>query len=105
MSVEQVGGMEGHAQSRFFSVFIPSHLLSSPIISCHLQVSMEQVRIEAQFDGLPPSSTIPWSVNEYGDLTSGADSTGGVYDSNSSSKGADGQEVRRLFVSVWMVMG
>ena len=53
---------------------------------------MEQVRVEAQFDGLSPNTTHSWSVNTYGDLTSGADSTGPVYDNNTAP--AEGQEVR-----------
>ncbi|GJP56928.1 hypothetical protein CLOM_g15981 [Closterium sp. NIES-68] len=43
------------------------------------QVSMEEVRVEAQFDGLSPSTSHAWAVNEFGDLTRGADSTGRCY--------------------------
>ncbi|KAL0329681.1 UNVERIFIED_CONTAM: Copper chaperone for superoxide dismutase, chloroplastic/cytosolic [Sesamum radiatum] len=39
------------------------------------QVNMELARIEANFSGLPPGKH-GWSINEFGDLTSGAASTG-----------------------------
>lgn len=42
------------------------------------QVSMELARIEANFNGLSPG-THSWSINEYGDLTKGAASTGNMY--------------------------
>ncbi|KAJ0049134.1 hypothetical protein Pint_15972 [Pistacia integerrima] len=42
------------------------------------QVNMECARIEASFSGLSPGKH-GWSVNEYGDLTKGAASTGKVY--------------------------
>ena len=70
---------DDHEQSRLTNV--------SPCV----QVSMEQVRVEAQFDGLSPNSSHQWSVNTYGDLTSGADSTGPVYDSSAAP--ANGEEV------------
>ncbi|CAH9144173.1 unnamed protein product [Cuscuta epithymum] len=43
------------------------------------QVNMELARIEANFTGLPPGSRHGWSINQYGDLTRGAASTGGIY--------------------------
>lgn len=42
------------------------------------QVSMELARIEANFSGLSPGKHA-WSVNEFGDLTRGAASTGKVF--------------------------
>ncbi|CAI5510007.1 unnamed protein product [Closterium sp. Naga37s-1] len=55
------------------------------------QVSMEEVRVEAQFDGLSPSTAHAWAVNEYGDLTRGADSTGRCYPGEApSAAAADG---------------
>ncbi|XP_077245711.1 copper chaperone for SOD1 [Tasmannia lanceolata] len=42
------------------------------------QVNMELARIEASFSGLPPGKH-GWSINEYGDLTRGAASTGKVF--------------------------
>ncbi|CAI5522618.1 unnamed protein product [Closterium sp. Naga37s-1] len=56
------------------------------------QVSMEEVRVEAQFDGLSPSTAHAWAVNEYGDLTRGADSTGRCYpgEAPSAAVAADG---------------
>lgn len=42
------------------------------------QVNMELARIEANFSGLSPGKH-GWSINEYGDLTRGAASTGKVY--------------------------
>ncbi|KAJ4831663.1 hypothetical protein Tsubulata_027997 [Turnera subulata] len=42
------------------------------------QVSMELARIEANFSGLSPG-THGWSINEFGDLTRGAASTGKVF--------------------------
>ncbi|KAL3738063.1 hypothetical protein ACJRO7_019571 [Eucalyptus globulus] len=42
------------------------------------QVSMELARIEANFSGLSPGKH-GWSINEYGDLTQGAASTGKVF--------------------------
>ncbi|KAH0866363.1 hypothetical protein HID58_083574 [Brassica napus] len=41
-------------------------------------VSMELARIEANFTGLSPGNH-SWSINEYGDLTNGAASTGNLY--------------------------
>ncbi|KAF3779999.1 Copper chaperone for superoxide dismutase [Nymphaea thermarum] len=43
------------------------------------QVNMELARIEASFGGLSPGIH-RWSINEYGDLTEGAASTGRVFD-------------------------
>ncbi|KAK1408310.1 hypothetical protein QVD17_39967 [Tagetes erecta] len=42
------------------------------------QVSMELARIEANFSGLSPGKH-GWSINEFGDLTRGAASTGKVF--------------------------
>ncbi|KAI3716778.1 hypothetical protein L1987_67906 [Smallanthus sonchifolius] len=42
------------------------------------QVSMELARIEANFSGLSPGKH-GWSINEFGDLTQGAASTGKVF--------------------------
>ncbi|KAL5064364.1 hypothetical protein RYX36_026101 [Vicia faba] len=42
------------------------------------QVSMELARIEANFSGLSPGKH-SWSINEFGDLTRGAASTGKVF--------------------------
>lgn len=42
------------------------------------QVNMELARIEASFSGLSPGKH-GWAINEFGDLTSGAASTGKVY--------------------------
>lgn len=46
------------------------------------QVSMELSRIDASFSGLTPGSHA-WSINAYGDLTRGAASTGGIFESES----------------------
>ncbi|EOY24554.1 hypothetical protein SCA6_005226 [Theobroma cacao] len=50
------------------------------------QVSMELARIEANFSGLSPGKH-GWSINEFGDLTRGAASTGKVF--NPSNEGTD----------------
>ncbi|XP_016568548.1 copper chaperone for superoxide dismutase, chloroplastic/cytosolic isoform X2 [Capsicum annuum] len=42
------------------------------------QVNMELTRIEANFSGLSPGKHA-WSINEFGDLTRGAASTGKLY--------------------------
>lgn len=42
------------------------------------QVNMELARIEATFSGLSPGKH-GWSINEFGDLTKGAASTGKVF--------------------------
>ncbi|KAJ1272332.1 hypothetical protein BS78_06G193600 [Paspalum vaginatum] len=42
------------------------------------QVNMELARVEATFSGLSPGKH-GWSINEYGDLTRGAETTGKVY--------------------------
>lgn len=42
------------------------------------QVSMELARIEANFSGLSPGKHA-WSINEFGDLTRGAASTGKIF--------------------------
>ncbi|CAI5503755.1 unnamed protein product [Closterium sp. Naga37s-1] len=55
------------------------------------QASIEEVWVEAQFDGLSPSTAHAWAVNEYGDLTRGADSTGRCYPGEApSAAAADG---------------
>ena len=47
---------------------------------------MELARIEANFNGLSPGKH-GWSINEFGDLTGGAASTGKVYNpANSADK-------------------
>ncbi|KAJ0265536.1 Superoxide dismutase [Hirschfeldia incana] len=43
-----------------------------------VQISMENVEIEASFGGLSPGKH-SWCINEYGDLTKGAASTGNIY--------------------------
>ena len=48
------------------------------------QVNMELARIEANFSGLSPGKH-GWSINEFGDLTNGAASTGKVF--NPTSEG------------------
>lgn len=45
------------------------------------QVNMELARIEATFSGLSPGKH-GWSINQFGDLTRGAESTGNVYNSS-----------------------
>ncbi|CAN6466428.1 unnamed protein product [Victoria cruziana] len=51
------------------------------------QVKAELARIEASFSGLSPG-VHSWSINEYGDLTAGAASTGGMFDpSNGGTSG------------------
>lgn len=47
------------------------------------QVNMELARVEANFSGLSPGKH-GWSINEFGDLTRGAASTGKVFDSADS---------------------
>ena len=42
------------------------------------QVNMELARVEATFSGLSPGKH-GWSINEFGDLTKGVESTGKVY--------------------------
>ncbi|TKW06079.1 hypothetical protein SEVIR_7G218100v4 [Setaria viridis] len=42
------------------------------------QVNMDLARVEATFSGLSPGKH-GWSINEFGDLTRGAESTGKVY--------------------------
>ncbi|KAL3499455.1 hypothetical protein ACH5RR_038548 [Cinchona calisaya] len=50
------------------------------------QVNMELARIEANFSGVSPGKH-GWSINEFGDLTRGAASTGKVYNpANSNDK-------------------
>ena len=46
------------------------------------QVNMELARIEANFSGLSPGKH-GWSINEFGDLTRGAASTGKVFNPTS----------------------
>lgn len=52
------------------------------------QVSMELARIEANFTGLSPG-THSWCINEYGDLTNGAASTGNLYNPLQDHTGAE----------------
>ncbi|CAA0842270.1 Copper chaperone for superoxide dismutase-chloroplastic/cytosolic [Striga hermonthica] len=49
------------------------------------QVNMELARIEANFSGLPPGEH-GWSINEFGDLTEGAASTGKVFNPKKDGK-------------------
>ncbi|KAK4435204.1 Copper chaperone for superoxide dismutase, chloroplastic/cytosolic [Sesamum alatum] len=49
------------------------------------QVNMELARIEANFSGLPPGKH-GWSINEFGDLTRGAASTGKVFNPTKDEK-------------------
>lgn len=49
------------------------------------QVSMELARIEANFSGLP-SGKHGWSINEFGDLTKGAATTGKVFNPSKDEK-------------------
>lgn len=53
------------------------------------QVSMELLRVEASFSGLPQGS-VGWSINEYGDLTRGAASTGPIFSGSTETPAADG---------------
>lgn len=53
------------------------------------QVNMELARIEANFSGLPPGKH-GWSINQFGDLTKGAASTGKVFNPLNSEKEALG---------------
>lgn len=48
------------------------------------QVNMELARIEANFSGLSPGKH-GWSINEFGDLTKGAASTGKVFNPSTES--------------------
>ncbi|KAK3012986.1 hypothetical protein RJ639_010441 [Escallonia herrerae] len=48
------------------------------------QVNMELARIEANFNGLSPGKH-GWSINEFGDLTKGAASTGKVFNPTNGS--------------------
>lgn len=48
-------------------------------------VNMELARIEADFSGLP-SGKHGWSINEFGDLTRGAASTGKVFNPINDAK-------------------
>lgn len=50
------------------------------------QVNMELSRIEANFSGLSPGKH-GWSINEFGDLTKGAASTGKIF--NLSTEGVN----------------
>jgi copper chaperone for superoxide dismutase len=51
------------------------------------QVSMELLRVEASFSGLPQGSSVGWSINEYGDLTRGAASTGQIFSGSAGDLG------------------
>lgn len=57
------------------------------------QVNMELARIEASFSGLSAGKH-RWSINEFGDLTRGAASTGKVF--NPTKQGTD-EEVCSAF--------
>ncbi|CAN1333012.1 Copper chaperone for superoxide dismutase, chloroplastic/cytosolic [Linum perenne] len=57
------------------------------------QVNMELARIEANFSGLSPGKH-GWSINEYGDLTKGAASTGKVF--NPTSNGSENEPIGDL---------
>ncbi|GAB2209842.1 hypothetical protein Drorol1_Dr00027067 [Drosera rotundifolia] len=57
------------------------------------QVNMELARIEANFSGLLPGKH-GWSINNYGDLTEGAASTGKVY--NPTSVGSETEPLGHL---------
>eukprot|EP00897_Mesotaenium_endlicherianum_P001176 jgi/Mesen1/11059/ME000099S10497 len=57
------------------------------------QVSQESTRVEATFDGLSPGAHA-WFINDYGDLTRGADSTGGHYSPAGAVLGRPDDEVR-----------
>ena len=46
------------------------------------QVNMELSRVEANFSGLSPG-VHGWTINEFGDLTRGAASTGKIYNPSS----------------------
>jgi copper chaperone for superoxide dismutase len=50
------------------------------------QVNMELARIEASFSGVSPGKH-GWSINEFGDLTKGAASTGKVF--NPTNQGTE----------------
>lgn len=56
------------------------------------QVSQEVARIEAQFDGISPGLH-GFSINTYGDLTHGPDSTGEVFNPYSGTHGHPEDEV------------
>ncbi|XP_047945360.1 copper chaperone for superoxide dismutase, chloroplastic/cytosolic-like [Salvia hispanica] len=49
------------------------------------QVNMELARIEANFSGLPPGKH-GWSINQFGDLTKGAASTGKIFNPSKDEK-------------------
>ncbi|GAV79600.1 Sod_Cu domain-containing protein/HMA domain-containing protein [Cephalotus follicularis] len=57
------------------------------------QVSIELARIEASFSGLSPGKH-GWSINEFGDLTKGAASTGKVF--STMNQGTDGEQLGDL---------
>ncbi|KAF5734852.1 Cu/Zn-superoxide dismutase copper chaperone precursor [Tripterygium wilfordii] len=57
------------------------------------QMNMEAARVEASFSGLSPGKH-GWSINEYGDLTRGAASTGKIY--NPSHDGTANEQVGDL---------
>ena len=61
------------------------------------QVSMELARIEANFSGLSPGKH-GWSINEFGDLTRGAASTGKAF--NPSNEGTDKEVFFQLLPSL-----
>ena len=49
------------------------------------QVNMELARIEANFSSLPPGKH-GWSINQFGDLTKGAASTGKIFNPSKDEK-------------------
>ncbi|KAL6004710.1 hypothetical protein ACLOJK_005265 [Asimina triloba] len=55
------------------------------------QVSMELARIEASFSGLLPGKH-GWSINEFGDLTRGAASTGKVFNPHEAASEEEEKE-------------
>ncbi|KDP25560.1 hypothetical protein JCGZ_20716 [Jatropha curcas] len=52
------------------------------------QVNMELARVEANFSGLSPGKH-GWTINEFGDLTRGAASTGKVYNPTNQATGKE----------------
>lgn len=65
---------------------------------------MELARVEAQFDGLSPNARHGWSVNEFGDLTRGAASTGGHYNPDGHAHGAPDSEVSTVTPALYFAV-
>lgn len=63
------------------------------------QVNMELARIEANFSGLSPGKHA-WSINEFGDLTRGAASTGKVFNPTNQTRKEVGL-LHLLLFSLW----